>query len=118
MPYKKQNVGYSREFLNLPFITSTSANISYNIKIDSYHKELIEENLYDNARINFSISNCNRTLDFDFDIYSKIEMRNSLYKLDTIIKVCEKMKEDIKTARKEILKGTKRIKELEEAEKK
>ena len=114
MSYKEKNIGYSREFINMPFITSTAANISYNIVVRSYQEELVKEDLYDIAYINFSISNCSRTLDFDFGINSKEEMRNSLYKLDTIIKVCKKMKEDIKIARKEILKAKKRKKEIKQ----
>jgi hypothetical protein len=39
-------------------------------------------------------------------------MRNSLHKLDTIIEACQKFKEDLKTARKELLVGQKRAKEL------
>ena len=117
MAYKKLNVGYSREFLNMPFKTSTSSNISYKIKIQSYQEELVKENLYDHSTIDFTISDCSRTISLDFDIDSKEDMRNSLYKLDTIINVCKKMKEDSKLARKEILKGNKRREELEQEKK-
>lgn len=44
-------------------------------------------------------------------------MRNSLYKIDTIIEILQSFKEHLKIARKEIVIGQKRKKELDELKK-
>lgn len=92
-------IGTKREFLNEDYLVSVNSMIGYSIKLLAWTPELIEKDLYEDASINFSITNCNRIMDLDFSIYTKEEMRNSLYKLDTIINVCQSMKEDLKKAR-------------------
>ena len=117
MSKREKKIGYRRSFLNEPYMTSTSSCISYNIKVSSWHKKLIEENLYNSARIEFSMSDCSRNIHLDFDIQSKEDMRNSLFKLDTIINTCQAMKEDLKIARKEVLKGKRRYESFTDEEK-
>ena len=98
-------------------MTSTSSCISYNITVSTHYNKLLEESLYDAASIEFSMSDCSKNIHLDFLINSKESMRNSLYKLDTIINTCQTMKEDIKKARLEVLKGQKRLKTLTDEEK-
>ena len=52
------------------FKTSTSFNIKKKKKIQSYQEELVKENLYDHSTIDFTISDCSRTISLDFDIIS------------------------------------------------
>ena len=109
----KLEIGYAREFLNLPYQTSTNSNIAYKINVNSWKQELIDENLYDRTSIDFVMTDCSDLIRLDFPINTKDQMRNSLHKLDTIISTCQKMRVDLKTARLEILKGQKRMQELE-----
>ncbi len=109
---QRKKVSYFREFLNLPYLTSTSSCISYNIVL-VYWGRIKGTGLYNAATINFSISDCSKNINLEFDISSKEEMSNSLYKLDVIINACTKMKEDLKVARKEILIGRAKLKEIE-----
>ena len=117
MSDKERRIGYGREFLNEPYMTSTSSCISYNIKVRSWYKKLQEEGLFDSAAIEFSISDCGKNIHLDFEIHDKENMRNSLFKLDTIINTCQAMKEDLKKARLEVLKGKKRVETLTDEEK-
>ena len=105
MTEHKKRIGQNRAFLNEPYMTSLSSCISYKIVARSYNKAIIKEGLYDNANIEFSMSDCSRNIYLDFNISTKEDMRNSLFKLDTIIETCISMKEDLKIARKEIRKG-------------
>src|SRR5690349_436457 len=98
----KLKIGFRREFLNEPFTTSTSSNISYYINCNSWNEKLKESNLCDNANIEFSISDCNKNIYLEFAVNSKDDMRNSLYKIDTIINVLSNLKEDLKKARLEV----------------
>lgn len=109
-----KRIGQQRAFLNEPYETSLTSHVGYSIVLRTWTPDLKEEGLYDGYEIKFSISDCSRNIHLDFDISTKEEMRNSLFKLDTIIKTCQAMKEDIKVARKEVLKGQKRAKELKE----
>ena len=109
----KLKIGFRREFLNEPFTTSTSSNISYYINCNSWNEKLKEENLYDIADIKFSISDCNRNIYLDFAVNSKDDMRNSLHKINTVIDVLTNLKEDLKKARLEVRKGQLRLKELD-----
>lgn len=109
---EKKRIGYFRSFLNEPYLTSLTSHVSYTVELKSYNEELKKEGKYDYTKIEFSISDCSKNIFLDFDIESKDDMRNSLYKLDTIIRACQKLKEDLKTARKELLVGQKRAKEL------
>ena len=106
-------IGAGRTFLNEPFMTSLTSSISYTIKVDSWNKKLQDEGLYNYAKIDFAMSNCDRTIHLDFDIQDKDDMRNSLFKLDAIINTCQAMKEDLEKARKVILVGQARLKEIE-----
>ena len=110
---KELKIGAGRTFLNEPFMTSLTSNISYTIKVDSWNKKLQDEGLYNYAKIDFAMSNCDRTIHLDFDIQDKDDMRNSLFKLDAIINTCQAMKEDLEKARKVILVGQARLKEIE-----
>jgi hypothetical protein len=109
---EKKRIGYFRSFLNEPYLTSLTSHISYTVELKSYNEELKKEGKYDYTKIEFSIADCSKNIYLDFDIESKDDMRNSLHKLDTIIEACQKFKEDLKTARKELLVGQKRAKEL------
>lgn len=106
-------IGANRTFLNEPFMTSLTSNISYIVKVSTWKKELQDEGLYSYAKIDFAMSDCSRTIHLDFDIQDKDDMRNSLFKLDAIINTCQAMKEDLKKARKVILVGQARLKEIE-----
>jgi len=96
---KSLPIGAKREFLNEDYFTSVHSMIGYSVKLTSWTPELVEKDLFENAIINFSFSSCSRTAELDFGIDTKEEMRNSLHKLDTIINVCQSMKEDLKKAR-------------------
>ena len=109
----KLEIGYAREFLNLPYQTSTNSNIAYKINVNSWKQELIDENLYDHASVDFVITDCSDSIRLDFNVHTKEQMRNSLHKLDTIIATCQKMRLDLKTARLEILKSQKLKEKLE-----
>ena len=106
-------IGANRTFLNEPFMTSLTSNVSYTVKVSTWKKELQDEGLYSYAKIDFAMSDCDRTIHLDFDIQDKDDMRNSLFKLDAIINTCQAMKEDLKKARKVILVGQARLKEIE-----
>lgn len=112
-----KNIGTRREFLNEDFLTSLTAMIGYSVKVTSWNRELVKEGLFDNAEIEFSMTSCHKKLDLDFSIDSKEDMRNALYKLDTIISVCTSMKKDLKEARLIVNQGVKRREELDNLEK-
>ncbi len=105
---KELDIGMRREFLNEDLIVSLSAMIGYSIQVSSWSEQLEKEGMYNHADIVFNMSNCTRKIDLDFDISTKELMRNSLYKLDTIISVCESMKADLKKARLLVNEGIKR----------
>lgn len=115
--YNIKQIGFRREFLNKPGYTSTNSNISYNVKLTSYGQEYKKEDIYDNCRINFSISDCIKVVNLDFNIDTKETMANSLHKIRTIIDVCEDMIEDVKEARIRMLEDRVKIKTLKEQEK-
>ena len=102
---KTLSIGAKREFLNEDYLVSVNSMIGYSIKLSAWTPELVEKGLYENAIINFSLSSCNKIIDLDFDIDTKEEMRNSLHKLDTIITVCQAMKEDLKKGREILREG-------------
>lgn len=110
-----KRIGAERSFLNKPFLISLNSNISYKIKIESYKEELIKENLYDCAEIEFGISDCNRTIFLDFRLEDEEDLENSQYKLDRIIEVCQAMKKDLDKAYSEVKIGVERYKELKDA---
>jgi hypothetical protein len=110
----EKKVGFKRSFLNEGFMTSVSSMIGYEVKLQSWRKELIDENLCDGSEISFVMTDCHNKISLDFSIETKESMRNALHKLNTIIEVCESMKADLKSARKEIRKAQEKLKELEE----
>lgn len=112
-----KRIGEHRSFLNEPYLTSLSSNISYRVVINAYDEKLINEGLFNNAHISFSMSDCNKNIYLEFNIEDKENMRNSLFKLNTIIDTCIKMKKDLKEARLLILEGKKRQKELDSIKK-
>ena len=113
----KLEIGYAREFLNLPYQTSTNSNIAYKISVNAWKEEIIKEKLYDHASVDFVITDCSDLIRLDFNVHTKEQMRNSLHKLDTIIATCQKMRLDLKTARLEILKAQKLKEKLETTKK-
>ena len=117
MERENKRIGQKRAFLNEPYLTSLTSCISYKIELTAYNKDIIEADLYDQTSINFAISDCSRNIYLDFDISTKEDMRNSLFKLDTIIETCMAMKEDLKIARKEIRKGITFREQLDKKEK-
>ena len=86
----KLEIGYGREFLNLPYQTSTNSNMAYRVTVKSWKQELVQEKLYDHADVDFVITDCNDLIRLDFHISTKEQMKNSLHKLDTIIATCQK----------------------------
>ena len=118
MAEHKKRIGQNRAFLNEPYMTSLSSCISYTIVARSHNEAVIKEGLYDYTNIEFSISDCSRNIYLDFNIDNEEEMKNSLFKLDTIIETCITMKKDLKIARKEVLKGIKLREKLKEKEEK
>ena len=117
MERENKRIGQKRAFLNEPYLTSLTSCISYKIELTAYNKDVIKADLYDHTSIDFAISDCSRNIHLDFDISTKEHMRNSLFKLDTIIKTCMAMKEDLKIARKEIKKGIAFREKLDKKEK-
>ena len=117
MAEHKKRIGQNRAFLNEPYMTSLSSCISYTIIARSHNEAIRKEGLYDYASIEFSISDCSRNIYLDFNIDNEEEMKNSLFKLDTIIETCMAMKEDLKIARKEIRKGITFREQLDKKEK-
>ena len=114
---KTNKVACGRDFLNLPFHVSTSSNISYKVEVYTYNQELEKQEKYDNYDIGFSISDCNKKIELDFEVGTEDDLRNSLNKLDTIIKNCEEMKSAIITASKLVQEGREYLKTLSEEEK-
>ena len=117
MERENKKIGQKRAFLNKPYLTSLTSCISYKIELTAYNKDIIKADLYDQTSIDFAISDCSRNIHLDFDISTKEHMRNSLFKLDTIIETCMAMKEDLKIARKEIRKGITFREQLDKKEK-
>lgn len=113
---KVKEVGAQRHFLNELYMCSLSSHISYKVMLTTWRDQLIQEGLYDNAVIRFNMADCNDKISLDFDIHNKVEMRNSLHKIDTIINTMLQMKQDVLTARKELRLGLARAKEIDEAE--
>ena len=113
----KLEIGYAREFLNLPYQTSTNSNIAYKISVSTWKEEMVKEKLYDHASVDFVITDCSDLIRLDFNVHTEEQMRNSLHKLDTIIATCQKMRLDLKTARLEILKAQKLKEKLETTKK-
>lgn len=105
--YKEKEIGYSREFLNKPYMVSTNSNIAYTISLTTYNDNLSEQGLFDSTDISFVISDCNRSINLEFEISNKEAYENSLYKLDKIIETCTKMKNDLSFARSELIKTKK-----------
>lgn len=105
MERENKRIGQKRAFLNEPYLTSLTSCISYKIELTAYNKNIIKADLYDQTSIDFAISDCSRNIYLDFNIDNEEEMKNSLFKLDTIIETCIAMKKDLKIARKEIKKG-------------
>lgn len=110
-------IGQNRSFLNEDPEISLVSMLGYAVSVSSWNEELVKEGHYDNADIQFAMSDCSRSIHLDFSIGSKEAMRNSLYKLNTIIKVCESMKADLKEARLIVNAGNKRREELDKKEK-
>lgn len=110
-------IGHKRSFLNLEGEVSLTSCVSYKVSVKTWNEELSKLKLYDYAEIDFAMSDCSKVIRLDFDIDSKQSMRNSLHKLDTIIDMCNKMKKDLKDARKEVIKGQKELEKIKAAEK-
>ena len=91
--------------------------VSYKISVKTWDEELSKLKLYNYSEIDFAKSDCSKVIRLDFSLDTKQNMRNSLHKLDTIIEVCAKMKEDLKLARKEVIKGQKKLEKIKAAEK-
>lgn len=118
MSDSEKRIGHERSFLNLEGEVSLTSCVSYKISVKTWNEELSKLKLYEYAEIDFAISDCSRVIRLDFDIDSKQGMRNSLHKLDTIIDICNKMKEDLKVARKEVIIGQKELEKINAAKEK
>lgn len=112
---KIKQIGAERSFLNKPFFTSLSSNISYTVTIESEDETLQKEGLYNYADIGFGMSDCNRTIFLDFRVNTEEDYDNCQYKLDRIIEVCQAMKKDLDKAYNEVQVGVKRLKEIKDA---
>ena len=110
-------IGHKRSFLNLEGEVSLTSCVSYKVSVKTWDKELSNLKLYNYSEIDFAMSDCSRVINLDFSLDTKQDMRNSLHKLDTIIEVCNKMKKDLKLARKEVIKGQKKLEKIKAAEK-
>lgn len=113
----KKLIAHEREFLNQPFMTSVSSNICYRIILYSEDK-LKGEDKYCHANISFVINDCNKQINLEFQIDTKEQMANSLFKVRTIRSMCDKMEQHLKEARLLILEGQKKLREIESTEKK
>jgi hypothetical protein len=109
---KTKNIALRREFLNEDPRTSLTSMIGYCVTLETWNDELIALDLYDRVYIDFSMTDCNRKISLEFSVDSKKDMRNSLHKLNTIITMCELMKEDLKTARTAYLTAQAKLKEI------
>lgn len=117
MSNNEKVIGHERSFLNLEGEVSLTSCVSYKVSVKTWNDELSKLKLYNYAEIDFAMSDCSKVIRLDFDINSKQGMRNSLHKLDTIIDMCNKMKEDLKLARKEVIIGQKELEKIKNAEK-
>lgn len=116
--HKEKKIGQKRAFLNMPYKTSVVSIIGYQVEIDNcYNDQLGKEDLFTRANIEFKMSDCVRSIELDFNIDTKEDMANSLFKLNTIIDICESMKKDLKSARFLIVQGQKRQEEIEKEKK-
>lgn len=88
---KKENVFFSRqEFLNLPGKNSTAAIVAHIIQ-----NEMNAEEDSQRVDVELHISDCIRTIDFDFEVNSDYNRENALYKLDTLIKVLTEFRTEL-----------------------
>lgn len=116
----EKNIGSRREFLNENTEVSLNSSIGYRVDIHTYSSELKKRGLYDQSTIDFKITDCSRSINLEFRLHSKEDMKNSLFKLNTIIDVCNSMMDDLLKARKELRKGiafNKLVEEFEDLEK-
>lgn len=79
--------------------------IGYSIELNSWIKELIEQDLYHSSDIDFIITDCNNQVRLTFDIDTEENLKNSVHKLNTIIDVCQSMKQELKIAHLLLKKG-------------
>jgi hypothetical protein len=113
----KDKIVFARQaFLNLPGHNSTAAIVA-----SITQGELNEHEDNQTVDVELHISDCNRTISFDFDLYNKAERENALYKVETIISVLTEFRDEIKKASKhqtkfELKYKKRRLKELEELE--
>lgn len=114
---KKQVIGVRREFLNEDYNVSLSSMVGYSVVVSTWNSSLKEEELFDQADINFVMASCYKKLDLEFNVDSEEHLQNSLHKLQTIIDVCEAMKVDLNKAHAIVKIGIERIEEIEKEEK-
>lgn len=81
-----------RRFLNRNGFHSTAA-ICITINEDGQYKQ------FSPIEVEFSMSDCNRTISLSIDTSSEDELNNSLFKLEQIEEVCRKAKEALEKTR-------------------
>ncbi len=95
----------SKAFLNQDGFHS-DASICYEISVEqsnSKHKPW--------ANCSLSIRDCTDRVNLELDIHSESSMDNTIYKIDTMMEYLRKVKREIKIARREFEKLTKRCEE-------
>jgi len=107
---KKPNllIGLERNFLNLPDQISLTSLIAYKVGLRDYDykndKEEEDPDKYSTFDITLVFKDCNDSVDFDFDIKTKEGMKNSLYKIDTMINTLSNFRQKLLEAKKLIKK--------------
>ena len=106
---KKPNllIGLEKNFLNLPDQISLTSFIAYKVELRDYgYKNDKEEDSdkYSTFDITLEFKDCSNSVDFDFDIKTKEGMKNSLYKIDTMINTLSNFRQKLLEARKLIKK--------------
>lgn len=91
-----KNVFDERRFLNKNGFHSTAAICITIIDDEGVYKD------FSPIEVDFSMSDCNRTISLSIDTSSEAELNNSIFKLEQIEEVCRKAKEALEKTRPKI----------------
>lgn len=106
----------TRNFLNKD--EESLSAIKSSVEISTFRKDLAKKDLYDDAYVDFSISDCNKTIHLDFGIDSEKEFDNSIYKINTIISTLTNLKDSLIEAKEIIREGEKVREQIDKKSKK